>query len=153
MTPTAVLRACLLALCALTAIGHADPGHATEGDAAAVPASVDSEQGLYRVRIVDRPHPIPEHSYFRLRVAVMDAEAPSEPLNDVSLTVQAGMRHGLKHGFAHGMQSQPKVVRKGNEFLVEGLFFHMTGLWTLKVSIDGPRGADQAWLDLPCCGS
>lgn len=48
------------------------------------------------------------------------------------------------HG--HGFPTQPKLSRylAGGDFLVEGVRFHMPGLWHLQVDLVGPLGPDRA---------
>ncbi|HCR80494.1 MAG TPA: hypothetical protein DIW42_13205 [Alcanivorax sp.] len=126
---------------------------AGDSDAAgAVPAQVLSEQGLYRVEVRQVPEPLPQGEHFNLGLRVVSMDNPDEPLDASGVAVQAGMRHGREDGFAHGMQSEPVVSVRDGLILVEGLYFHMGGAWTLQVTIDGDDGEDQAWLTLPCCG-
>lgn len=133
------------------------PALAGGGDAAGgVPAQVLSERGLYRVELLEVPEPLPRGEHFSLRLRVVSLDHPDTPLRNAKVSVEAGMRHGREQGFAHGMQSQPVVSDKegGQEdgvVLVEGLYFHMGGAWTLKLTVDGEDGKDQVWLTLPCC--
>lgn len=127
---------------------------AGDASAAAMPAQVLSERGGYRIEVLRAPRPLPAGSHFSVRLKVARADGASLELSDLTLSVAAGMRHGREDGFAHGMQSQPEVTREGDLFLVEGLYFHMDGVWTLKVTLeeDGEPRRDYAWLDVPCCG-
>lgn len=120
--------------------------------AGAVPAEVLSEQGRYRVDVRQVPEPLPEGEHFSLGLRVVSMANPDAPLDASAVTVEAGMRHGRDDGFAHGMQSEPVVSFREGLILVEGLYFHMGGVWTLQVTIDGNNGEDRAWLTLPCCG-
>jgi len=123
------------------------------GDVAgAVPAQVLSEQGRYRVEVRQVPEPLPEGEHFSVSLRVAGIDNPDQPLGADAVSVQAGMRHGREEGFAHGMQSEPVVSARDGLIVVEGLYFHMGGAWTLQVTIDGDDGKDQAWLTLPCCG-
>jgi len=136
-----------------TMIGSPSVLAAGGGDAAgAVPAQVLSEQGLYRVEVRQAPEPLPKGEHFSLGLRVVSMDNPDTPLEASAVTVEAGMRHGRDDGFAHGMQSEPRVSVRDGLILVEGLYFHMGGAWTLQVTIDGDDGEDQAWLTLPCCG-
>ncbi|MEQ8261580.1 MAG: hypothetical protein RH947_14885 [Alcanivorax sp.] len=136
-----------------TMIGSPSVLAAGGGDAAgAVPAQVLSEQGLYRVEVRQAPEPLPKGEHFSLGLRVVSMDNPDTPLDASAVTVEAGMRHGRDDGFAHGMQSEPVVSVRDGLILVEGLYFHMGGAWTLQVTIDGDDGEDQAWLTLPCCG-
>lgn len=136
-----------------TMIGSPSVLAAGGGDAAgAVPAQVLSEQGFYRVEVRQAPEPLPKGEHFSLGLRVVSMDNPDTPLEASAVTVEAGMRHGRDDGFAHGMQSEPVVSVRDGLILVEGLYFHMGGAWTLQVTIDGDDGEDQAWLTLPCCG-
>lgn len=126
---------------------------AAGGDASGtVPAQVLSEQGLYRVAVRRIPEPLPEGERFSLGLRVVSFDNPDQPLDASRISVQAGMRHGREDGFAHGMQSEPVVSFRDGLILVEGLYFHMGGVWTLQLTLDGDDGEDLAWLTLPCCG-
>ena len=126
---------------------------AAGGDASGtVPAQVLSEQGLYRVAVRRIPEPLPEGEHFSLGLRVVSLDNPDQPLDASRISVQAGMRHGREDGFAHGMQSEPVVSVRDGLILVEGLYFHMGGVWTLQLTLDGDEGEDRAWLTLPCCG-
>lgn len=123
------------------------------GDAAGtVPAQVLSEQGRYQVEVRQVPEPLPEGEHFSLGLRVVSMDNPDAPLDASAVSVEAGMRHGREDGFAHGMQSEPVVSFRDGLILVEGLYFHMGGAWTLQVTIDGDDGEDRAGLTLPCCG-
>jgi len=123
------------------------------GDASgAVPGQVLSERGHYRVEVRQAPKPLPEGEHFSLGLRVVSVDNPDQALDAARVSVQAGMRHGRDDGFAHGMQSEPQVSVRDGLILVEGLYFHMGGEWTLQVTIDGDQGEDRAWLTLPCCG-
>jgi hypothetical protein len=136
-----------------TMIGSPSVLAAGGGDAAgAVPAQVLSDQGLYRVEVRQAPEPLPKGEHFSLGLRVVSMDNSDTPLDASAVTVEAGMRHGRDDGFAHGMQSEPRVSVRDGLILVEGLYFHMGGAWTLQVTIDGDDGEDQAWLTLPCCG-
>jgi hypothetical protein len=106
---------------------------------------------LFLVKLVSLPSEIPFEKYFDLKFAVYDGKHPAAPLQHATIEVYAGMRHGLKKGFAHGMQSSPKVSAEKGDFAVSGMFFHMMGPWTLKVTVvqGGKKGV--AFFNLPCC--
>ena len=136
------------------AFAQAAPATGDAGDVA-MPAQVLSEQGRYRVEVASAPRPLPAGRHFSLELKVVAVDDAPGAADALSVKVAAGMRHGREDGFAHGMQSQPVVTRQGDIFLVEGLYFHMDGVWTLKITLenrDDERRRDHAWLDLPCCG-
>lgn len=102
--------------------------------------------------MISIPRPIPFEKYFTMRFKIDDAHHSKRLLRHAKVTFFAGMRHGLKHGFAHGMQSSPKITERDGVFTVKGMFFHMMGPWTAKVTIHAAGKEDVAYLKLPCCG-
>lgn len=106
----------------------------------------------FLVKLVALPKPIPFEKYFTIRFAVYDGHHPSKRLDHVKLSLFSGMRHGLKHGFAHGMESSPKITTSNGEFKIEGMYFHMMGKWTLKVTVEHAGHSGIAYFNLPCCG-
>ena len=105
----------------------------------------------FLVKMSGLPSPIPYQKYFTLHFAVYDGQHPDKQLSDAHLTLLAGMRHNLKHGFAHGMQTAPKIGNKAGDLTVEGMYFHMMGKWTLKVTVNEGDKQGAAYFDLPCC--
>jgi hypothetical protein len=126
--------------------------------ATVVPAHVAPARQAYTadrrflVKLLSLPDPIPFEQYFALRLEVYDGRNPAQPLADARIQVLAGMAHGLGQGFAHGMQSSPQVATRAGVALVSGMYFHMTGAWTMEVTVH--RGAEEgvASFQLPCCG-
>lgn len=112
-----------------------------------------SRNHLFLVKLLDLPRPIPYQKYFTLRFAVYDGHDPRHRLGDATLALYAGMRHGLKTGFAHGMDSTPKIVAKGGVFTVSGMYFHMMGAWTLKMTVHEGTKQGIVYFNLPCCGA
>jgi len=106
----------------------------------------------FLVKLTGLPNPIPYQKYFTLHFAVFDGHHPDDQLNNAQLTLSAGMRHGMKNGFAHGMQSAPKIAAKPGAIISEGMYFHMMGRWTLKVTVTDGERRGIAYFDLPCCG-
>ena len=93
-----------------------------------------SSAGSYVVRFRPTPEPMPDNEVFALDVWVFDPAWPDAPLEDVELSVDAGMP---QHG--HGMNVVPTVARQdGGRFRVDGMLFHMTGEW--QVYFDVTRG-------------
>jgi hypothetical protein len=105
----------------------------------------------FLVKIDKLPDPIPYQKNFSLGFAVYDGSEPTKKLQDARLSVFAGMRHGLPHGFVHGMQTTPKIVDKDGVLMVDGMFFHMHGKWTLRTTVSEGDKQDVAYFDLPCC--
>ena len=115
--------------------------------------SVYTTDHKFLVKLVKVPDPIPYQRYFVLRFAIYDGHDPNQLLQQARMTIFAGMRHGLKHSFAHGMQSSPKLVDQDGAMDVEGMYFHMQGKWTLRVTVTYGNEQGVAYFDLPCCGT
>lgn len=112
-----------------------------------------TEKHMFLVRLVDLPEPIPYQKHFTVRFAVFDGQDTGRQLGDAAITLQAGMRHGMASGFAHGMNSAPKMENRQGGVAAEGMYFHMMGRWTVKVTVKEGGREDVAYFDLPCCGS
>lgn len=94
-------------------------------------AWIDSNHGAYGVRIAPEPSAFPDNEAFRFEVWITRTTIPGAPLESVSLSVDAAMP---QHG--HGMNRVPRVSRlEPGHFLVEGMYFHMTGKWELYLDI------------------
>lgn len=104
-----------------------------------------------RVRLLAVPSPIPMEKYFSLQLAIYDGNDPLRPLPDAQVQVTAAMSHGMAQGFAHGMQSSPRVEIHDGIATVSGMFFHMTGDWTLQVSVHAAGRSGTVSFYLPCC--
>ena len=107
---------------------------------AADPAqSTLSEAGLYRVAL--RPE-LGEIPLGRIHGWVVHLETrDGETFLPSRLAFSGGMP---QHG--HGLETEPRVTRAlgGGDFLVEGVKFHMSGDWTIRVEFVGPAGPDVA---------
>jgi len=103
------------------------------------------------VKLLAVPKAIPYEQYFTLRFGVYDPSNPNVLLTNAQLQIYAGMRHGMKTGFAHGMQSSPRVVDNAGVFTVSGMYFHMNGPWTLKMTASSGSKEGVAYFQLPCC--
>jgi hypothetical protein len=111
-----------------------------------------TENRKFLVKLLAAPDPIPYQRYFTIRLGIYDGAAPHGKLSDVSTAVVAGMRHGHESGFAHGMNSSPKVETKAGIVEADGMYFHMRGVWVVKVTVTQGSTEDVAYLRLPCCG-
>ncbi len=118
--------------------------------AAPVPEAYTADHQLL-VKLLFVPNPIPLEKYFSLRLAVYSGDDPHEPLTDVHLQVTAGMSHGMSQGFAHGMQSAPHIEIRNGIATVSGMFFHMSGEWTLQATVQAGGHDGTVFFYLPCC--
>jgi hypothetical protein len=97
-----------------------------------------SARGVYQVELVP-PAQAPAinqmHSW-----TVKLATADGAPVQGAKFLVDGGMP---QHG--HGLPTQPRVTREmaSGTYALDGMKFSMTGWWEMKLSIDGPQGADK----------
>ena len=108
------------------------------------PANLDlsldksSAAGVYRVALVP-PTQAPAinqmHSW-KVKLATADGV----PVHGAKFLVGGGMP---QHG--HGLPTQPRVTREMGDgtYSLDGMKFSMTGWWEVKLTIDGPQGADM----------
>jgi hypothetical protein len=98
------------------------------------PGAFRSNGGSWLLELTPGPASMPDNESFRFEVRVADARSGAAAA-DVALAVDAAMP---EHG--HGMNRVPRVSQLGaGHFLVEGMYFHMTGRWELYLDIR--RGA------------
>lgn len=121
------------------------PAPDASADAAVVEwQEVMSGDGRWRVawRPVAGPLPVSEPCAIDLRIT----DAAGRPLEDrVEVVFDAEMPH---HG--HGMNVEPRVTRRDDVWLVEGVLLHMPGRWeaSVDVAIDGEIERAQWTMDI-----
>ncbi|MHC5210652.1 MAG: FixH family protein [Planctomycetota bacterium] len=99
-----------------------------------------TQQGRFAYAWVSEPDPIPFNSRFSLRVVVTRPDAPGRPLPGATLEANAMMP---EHG--HGMNTYPEVTRVADgTFRVDGMLFHMPGLWHLVLIVKDGDEYDSA---------
>jgi hypothetical protein len=155
-----LVAASLIATTAVLAVAQSGPMTVQSGDRA-VPHPMShfaptreayTADHRLLVKLLSVPSPIPYEKYFTVRLGVYDGQNPAQQLSDVRLQVSAGMSHGLGQGFAHGMQSAAKIEVRDGVAVVSGMFFHMTGAWTMEVNVHVGGEEGTAYFQLPCCG-
>lgn len=101
----------------------------------------------YCVTIEPSPSPIPFNEYFSLTVQVFESDQITLA-NHMDVTVDAGMPQ-----HSHGMNTVPEVILNSEGgYDVEGMLFHMTGDWTVTVTVSSePEMGDDAVFSLECC--
>jgi len=97
-----------------------------------------SASGVYYVELlppVQAPAINQMHSW-----TVKLATADGAPVQGAKFLVDGGMP---QHG--HGLPTQPRVTREreAGTYMLDGMKFSMAGWWEMKLSIDGPQGADK----------
>jgi hypothetical protein len=107
-------------------------------DAADTAPMVATGGGGYTVSFDTDPAPLPLNEHFSMRVSV--AELSDAVPTDLAVRVDATMP---LHG--HGMNVTPTVSAEGpGLFLVEGMLFHMPGMWRLVVTVGVGDAAEEA---------
>ena len=147
-----LLRTLHIAITFITAL----PAWAVDVSSAVQPPATPAREAYtadhkFLVRLLSVPNPIPMEKYFSLRLAIYDGNDPHRQLPDVRLQVAVGMSHGTAQGFAHGMQSLPQIEIENGIATVSGMFFHMTGEWTLQVTVHAGGHDGIVSFNLPCC--
>src|SRR5688572_24694382 len=90
-----------------------------------------TQDGLYWVEYEPQPAPIPYNNYFLIVLYVADGADRVTPVPDASVDIVGFMPHD---GNPHGMSTDPVVTAVGDgSYDVEGMLFHMQGLWNLDV--------------------
>lgn len=135
------MRSVLAVLSIALALVGCDTGPDAGGPAWAAQAT--SQGGSYRIAVRPRDAAAPRgelHEWI-VRVERTDGE-PAQPRH---VHFDGGMP---AHG--HGFVTTPHVTRDlgGGEFLVEGVKFHMSGDWELRVTLIGPEGTDGVILPI-----
>ena len=98
-----------------------------------------TKNGKYRVRLRPRSRPIMISVFQDWIIHVENVDGT------LFIPLQLSLMGGMP-GHGHGFASSPKATRylESGDFLVEGVRFHMTGLWNLQVDVMGPSGPDSA---------
>jgi hypothetical protein len=82
--------------------------------------------------------PVSEPFSVEVRVSKADGSPPGD---GIEVFFDAEMPH---HG--HGMNVVPRVTRRGDVWLVEGILMHMPGRWELSIDvIDGDETERSQW--------
>jgi hypothetical protein len=127
------------------------PVHETAAGGVSSGREVYTSDHRFLIRLLSVPSAVRLQQYFAVRFAVYDGHDAQRRLSDVEIEVAAGMAHGMAEGFAHGMQSAPQVEMRDGVATVSGLFFHMSGEWTVRVTVRHAGEAGTASFQLPCC--
>lgn len=106
--------------------------------------TLPSNAQAYVLHIDPPPSAMPDNEAFRIEVWIAKSATPNDVCRDVSLVVDAGMP---EHG--HGMNRVPKVTRADDgHFVVEGMYFHMTGHWELYFDVTRGAVTERAQCDV-----
>ncbi|MDE0890344.1 MAG: hypothetical protein OSA40_12910 [Phycisphaerales bacterium] len=80
--------------------------------------------------------PVSEPFSVEIRVTKADGSPPG---NGIEIFLDAEMPH---HG--HGMNVVPRVTRRGDDWLVEGILMHMPGRWELSIDVIGEDETERS---------
>ncbi len=101
--------------------------------------------GRYRVAFASSLEPLAINRMHAWVVTVTSADG--QPVDDAQLTVSGGMP-----AHDHGLPTAPRATANlgGGNYLVEGMKFHMNGVWEIVVTVEASAGRDSVtWrLDL-----
>lgn len=127
--------------------GGAEQASVDRGAPKAVPAStggrIPSQAGRYRVELrpLESDVALGELHTWRLRIARSDGG----DIGDATVSFDGGMP---SHG--HGLPTAPRLVpqHERGDYFVEGVRFHMSGAWELRVELQDESGRDLAVLPI-----
>ena len=134
-----VKLSCSLLLLILCVMAHGD----SEQTASRVETTRLTENGLFQVGFTSKLEPVVINTIHAWIIHVKDVTG--EPVPDAEISVDGGMP-----AHDHGLPTRPQMTRnlgKGN-YLVEGMKFHMGGLWTVTVTVTDGNASDQITFDL-----
>lgn len=101
-----------------------------------------SEQGLFVVSLESQLSPIPINRMHSWHVTVRNAD--EQAVLGARITVSGGMP---QHD--HGLPTAPRMTRRleDGQYLVEGMKFHMNGMWQLILTIQSGGQSDTVTFD------
>ena len=101
-----------------------------------------SEQGLFLVSLESQLNPVPINRMHSWHVTVRNAN--EQAVLGAQITVTGGMP---LHD--HGLPTAPRMTRRLEEgrYLVEGMKFHMNGMWQLTLTIESGELSDTVTFD------
>lgn len=102
-----------------------------------------SESGLFRVSFRSELDPIVINRIHSWVLHVEDERGA--PVSSATITVNGGMP-----SHAHGLPTAPQVTQEltTGEYVLEGLRFHMRGLWELEITINADDKQDVVVIPL-----
>lgn len=115
------------------------------GLAYAQPSTLEkqSEQGLFVVSLESQLSPIPINRMHSWQVTLKDPE--NQRVLGAQITITGGMP---QHD--HGLPTAPRMTRRleDGQYLVEGMKFHMNGMWQLTLVIQSGGRSDTVTFDI-----
>jgi YtkA-like protein len=115
----------------------------------AVPPDLDlsrskaSEKGFYSVSIEPEAGSFKQGELHSWVISLRGADGA--PVENATLTVDGGMPQ-----HHHGLPTSPAVTAHlgDGRYRLEGVKFHMSGWWELRLAIETPAGADRATFNI-----
>jgi hypothetical protein len=100
----------------------------------------NSSQG-YTVKVFSDSNPIVLNRIHKWQLSI---ERDNEPVSEANITLVGGMPN-----HDHGLPTQPEVSSKSEpgRYTVEGIRFHMPGLWQIIINISGVDPVDTAIIE------
>lgn len=115
------------------------PFAALPAERTTLPATVDTDGGMFRLTLQPSSTPVPVNELFELTVNVTLLR-PAEDTNPLWLGVEATMP-----GHGHGMNTQARIEGpQQNRFTIRGLLLHMTGEWEFSFDVAKGRTHEKA---------
>lgn len=110
-----------------------------------------TQDGRYWIEYQPQPAPIPYNDYFEIVLFVFEEDQVT-PMPDAALDLDATMPH---NGNPHGMTTEPVIVPNGDgSYEVDGMLFHMSGLWNVDVYVGETDVVDDGVrFYVECCGT
>ena len=99
-----------------------------------------SPQG-YIVKIFSDSNPIVLNRIHEWQLSI---ERDNRPVSEANITLTGGMPN-----HDHGLPTQPEVTSESDPgcYIVEGIRFHMPGLWQIVINISGNDSEDTATIE------
>ncbi|MDG2118859.1 MAG: FixH family protein [Gammaproteobacteria bacterium] len=100
----------------------------------------NSSQG-YIVRVYSDLNPIVLNRIHQWQLSI---ERNNKPVSDANVTLTGGMPN-----HDHGLPTQPEVTSESEpgRYIVDGIRFHMPGLWQIIINISGTEPLDTATIE------
>lgn len=98
----------------------------------------ETADGTWRVGWRPLVEPIPTLDPFAVEVRVSDPQG-GQPPEGTMILVDATMPH---HG--HGMNVVPRIAKRGDTWIAEGMLLHMPGRWEFVVDVQREHETERA---------
>ena len=102
-----------------------------------------SRSGYFRVGFTSELDPLTINEIHRWVLHLETSEG--DPVTSAAITIDGGMP-----AHDHGLPTRPQQTRNlgGGDFLIEGMRFHMNGLWEITITIETDLRRDEVVISL-----